>query len=162
MPVLVGGGAGSNVGVRLLADGEEVLVWRGSGKQFLEAFSGNNVEPFNLIVYPLAAVAGQPLQLELYDNDPEGHIMLDHVLLVQEVGTRTAVADARPRPARGRLGRRHCAAPRSAGVWTMQQRRAAHHLLASGGAARCGQRCETVVGRGRVLGDGYGERWYLP
>ena len=93
---LIGSGAGSNVGVRLLSDGEEVLVWRGSGKQFLEAFSANTVEPLNLIVHPLAAVAGQPLQLELYDNDPEGHIMLDHVLLVQEVGTRTVVADARP------------------------------------------------------------------
>ena len=96
LALLVGGGPGSNVGVRLLADGEEVLVWRGSGKQFIEAFSGNNVEPFELIVYPLAAVAGQPLQLELFDHDPAGHIMLDHVLLVQAVGTRTAVAGARP------------------------------------------------------------------
>ena len=82
---LIGSGAGSNVGVRLLADGQEVAVWR-----------GRNNEHFKLIAHPLAAVAGQPLQLELFDNDPEGHIMLDHVLLVQEVGTRTVVADARP------------------------------------------------------------------
>ena len=82
---LIGGGAGSNVGVRLLADGQEVVVWR-----------GRNNEHFKLIAHPLAAVAGKPLQLELFDNDPAGHIMLDHVLLMREIGTRTAVADARP------------------------------------------------------------------
>ena len=85
LALLVGGGSGSKVGLRLLADGKEIAVWR-----------GRNNEHFKLIVHPLAAVAGQPLQLELYDNDPAGHIMLDHVLLVQEVGTRAAVADARP------------------------------------------------------------------
>ena len=83
--LLVGGGSGANVGVRLLADGKEVSVWR-----------GGNTEHFNLFVHSLAEVAGKPLQLELYDNDPEGHIMLDHVLLVQEVRTRAAVADTRP------------------------------------------------------------------
>ena len=85
LALLVGGGSGSKVGLRLLADGKEIAVWR-----------GRNNEHFKLIVHPLAAVAGQPLQLELYDNDPAGHIMLDHVLLVQEVETRTTVADARP------------------------------------------------------------------
>ena len=85
LALLVGGGSGSRVGVRLLADGQEVTVWR-----------GENTEHFHLIVHPLAAVAGQPLQLELYDNDPAGHIMLDHVLLVREVGIRTTIADARP------------------------------------------------------------------
>ncbi len=77
-------GGGTNAGVRLLANGQEVVVWRGRSIHL------------TLIVYSLAAVAGQSLQLELYDNDPEGHIMLDHVLLVREVGTGTAVADARP------------------------------------------------------------------
>ena len=91
---LVGGGSGSNVGVRLLADGKEIAVWHSSGEQFFQ--QSTTVEPLKLIVHPLAEVAGQPLQLELYDNDPEGHIMLDHVLLIQEVGTRAAVTDARP------------------------------------------------------------------
>ena len=95
LTLLVGGG-GTNVGVRLLAGGKEVAGWYGYGERILEATSANTVEPLKLIVHPLATVAGQPLQLELYDNDPEGHIMLDHVLLVQEVGTRTAVADVRP------------------------------------------------------------------
>ena len=97
LAVLVGGGSGSSVGVRLLAAGKEIAVWRGPGERPLGTFaSGSNVEYFNLIVYPLAEVAGQSLQLELYDDDPEGHIMLDHVLLVREVGTRTAGADVRP------------------------------------------------------------------
>ena len=85
LAVLVGGGSGSNVGVRLLADGQEVAVWR-----------GRNNEHFKLVAHPLAEVAGQSLQLELFDNDPEGHIMLDHVLLVREVGIRTGVTNMRP------------------------------------------------------------------
>ena len=85
LALLVGGGSGSDVGIRLLADGQEVAVWR-----------GRNNEHFKLIAHPLAEVAGKPLQLELFDNDPAGHIMLDHVLLLREIGTRTAVADARP------------------------------------------------------------------
>ncbi len=91
LAVLVGGGPGSSVGVRLLAAGKEIAVWRGPGERPSGTFaSGNNVEPFELIVHPLAEVAGQPLQLELFDDDPEGHIMLDHVLLVREVGRRAA------------------------------------------------------------------------
>ena len=82
---LIGSGAGSNVGVRLLADGQEVAVWR-----------GRNNEHFKLIAHPLAAVAGKPLQLELYDNDLTGHIMLDHVLLVREAGTGPAITESRP------------------------------------------------------------------
>ena len=97
LALLIGGGSGKyNAGVRLLADGKEVSVWHGSGERMIEVISANTVESFKLIVHPLAEVAGQSLQLELYDNDPEGHIMLDHVLLVREVGARTAVADTRP------------------------------------------------------------------
>ena len=97
LALLIGGGSGRhNVGVRLLADDKEVVVWHGSGERMIEVISANTVEPLKLIVHPLAAVAGQPLQLELFDNDPAGHIMLDHVLLVQAVGPRAAVADARP------------------------------------------------------------------
>ena len=70
----VGGDSEGNVGVRLLVNGQEIAVWRGKGN-----------EHFQLIVHPLAEVAGQSLQLELFDDDPAGHIMLDHVLLVREV-----------------------------------------------------------------------------
>ena len=95
LALLVGGDSGSNVGLRLLADGKEVAVWRGPGERLLGG-SGTHVEHFELIVHPLAGVAGQSLQLELFDHDPAGHIMLDHVLLVQEVRIRAAVADTRP------------------------------------------------------------------
>ena len=95
LALLVGGESESNVGLRLLADGKEVAVWQGPGERLFGG-SGTHVEHFKLIVYPLAEIAGKPLQLELYDNDPGGHIMLDHVLLVQEVRTRAAVADTRP------------------------------------------------------------------
>ena len=75
----VGGDSEGNVGVRLLADGQEVAVWRGRSRHL------------TLIVHPLAEIAGQSLQLVLFDDDPTGYIMLDHVLLVREVGTGTAV-----------------------------------------------------------------------
>ena len=95
LALLIGGSADRNVGVRLLADSEEVAVWNGTGVRGIRgAFSF--VEPFELIVHPLADVAGKSLQLELFDDDPEGHIMLDHVLLVREVGTRTAVTETGP------------------------------------------------------------------
>ncbi len=70
---LISGGDAEGVGVRLLADGEEVAVWR-----------GRRYEQFELVVHPLAYVAGNSLQLELFDNelDEWGHIMLDHVMLV--------------------------------------------------------------------------------
>ena len=94
LALLVGGDSGTNVGVRLLAAGEEVAVWHGTGVRGIGgAFSF--VESFELIIHPLAEVAGKPLRLELFDNDPEGHIMLDHVLLVREVAPRAAVAEAR-------------------------------------------------------------------
>ena len=71
---LIAGGDGEKVGLRLLADGEEVAVWRGSSN-----------ERFELIVHPLAYVAGKSLQLELFDQlyfGERGHVMLDHVMLV--------------------------------------------------------------------------------
>ena len=57
----------------MLANGAEVAVW-----------NGLNPEQFELIVHPLAYVAGKSLQLELFDNEhgDRGHIMLDHVMLV--------------------------------------------------------------------------------
>ena len=70
---LIAGGDAVGVGLRLLADGEEVAVWR-----------GRDVNEFELIVHPLGYVAGKTLQLELFDYElgDKGHIMLDHVLLV--------------------------------------------------------------------------------
>ena len=70
----IAGGRGDDVGVRLLADGEQVAVWR-----------GRNNERFETVAYALDDVAGQRLQLELFDNTTGGwgHIMLDHVLLMR-------------------------------------------------------------------------------
>ena len=71
---LIAGGVGSGVGLRLLAGGDEAAVWR-----------GENTERFKRVVYPLAEVAGQRLQLELFDNETGGwgHIMLDSVMLAR-------------------------------------------------------------------------------
>ena len=70
---LIVGGDQKGVGLRLLADGKEVAVWR-----------GRNSNHFELIVHPLSYVAGSPLQLELFDSELGnwGHIMLDHAMLV--------------------------------------------------------------------------------
>ena len=69
---LIAGGDLHGVGLRLLADGEEAAVWR-----------GRNSERFELVVHPLGYIADKLLQLQLFDFElgPNGHIMLDHVLL---------------------------------------------------------------------------------
>ena len=76
---LIAGGQGDGVGVRLLADGSEVDVWR-----------GRNSEHFGWVVHPLADVAGKKLQLELFDHETGGwgHIMLDHVLVARREAIR--------------------------------------------------------------------------
>ena len=76
---LIAGGESGDMGVRLLANGVEVGVWRGRCLSYF-GFS----EHFEMIVRPLADVAGKTLQLELFDHETGGwgHIMLDHVLLV--------------------------------------------------------------------------------
>ena len=73
LALLIAGGMGNGVGLRLTVDGEEAMVWR-----------GKNTERFEWIAYPLAEVAGRRLQLELFDDATGswGHIMLDHVMLV--------------------------------------------------------------------------------
>ena len=70
----IAGGKGDGVGVRLLADGAEVDVWR-----------GRNTEHFELVVHPLDDLIGKTLQLELFDNEfgDWGHIMCDHVMLLR-------------------------------------------------------------------------------
>ena len=71
---LIAGGAGYGVGLRLLADGDEAASWR-----------GQDTERFKWVIYPLGEVAGQRLQLELFDDETGGwgHIMLDHVMLAR-------------------------------------------------------------------------------
>ena len=72
---LIAGGMGNGVGLRLLVDGDEAMVWR-----------GKNSERFEWVVYSLAEVAGRRLQLELFDDETGGwwgHIMLDHVILAR-------------------------------------------------------------------------------
>ena len=71
---LIAGGEGIGVGLRLWADEEEIMVWR-----------GENTEDFKLVAYPLAEVAGRRLHLELFDDETGGwgHIMLDHVMLAR-------------------------------------------------------------------------------
>ena len=70
---LIAGGKGEGIGVRLLADGAEVNVWRGKNSEYFETAS-----------YPLDGLAGKTLQLELFDFEigSWGHIMLDHVRLL--------------------------------------------------------------------------------
>ena len=71
---LIAGGSGDGVGVRLLADGAEVTVWR-----------GRNTGHFEEAAYLLTGLAGQTLHLELFDAEVGGwgHVMLDHVRLGQ-------------------------------------------------------------------------------
>ncbi len=73
---LIAGGKGVGVGLRLLADGKQAALWR-----------GENTERFRRMAYPLAGFAGQPLQLELFDDETSGwgHIMLDHVMLAHRI-----------------------------------------------------------------------------
>ena len=73
---LIAGGSGDGVGVRLLADGAEVTVWR-----------GKDTEHFKEVGYLLSGLAGKTLELELFDAEVGGwgHIMLDHVRLVRAV-----------------------------------------------------------------------------
>ena len=74
---LLAGGESERVGLRLLADGIEVHVWRGADPGI-----------FTPVVYPLAAVAGKTLQLELFDDETAflGRVMIDHVTLVRGAG----------------------------------------------------------------------------
>ena len=71
---LIAGGEGDGVGVRLLSDGDEVAVWR-----------GQNTEWFKPVIYSLAEHTGETLQLQLFDNESGGwgHIMLDHVIILE-------------------------------------------------------------------------------
>ena len=72
---LIAGEPDDDVGIRLLANGEEVAVWR-----------GDNWRNFEMVVYPLRQVAGQELQLEIFNNEigDRPRLMLDHVMLVRE------------------------------------------------------------------------------
>ena len=71
---LIAGEPHEFVGLRLLADGREVAVWRGDDSM-----------NFELVTYPLREVAGQQLQLEIFNNEIGDlpRLMLDHVMLVR-------------------------------------------------------------------------------
>ncbi len=71
---LIAGEFHDHVGLRLLADGQEVAVWR-----------GENREDFELVIYPLREVAGKDLQLEIFNHEigDRPRLMLDHVMLVR-------------------------------------------------------------------------------
>lgn len=71
---LIAGESHDYVGLRLLADGQEVAVWRGDSAKF-----------FELVVYPLHDVAGKNLRLEIFNNEigDRPRLMLDHVMLVR-------------------------------------------------------------------------------
>ena len=72
---LIAGDPHEFVGMRLLADGQEVAVWR-----------GENWEYFELVIYPLHELAGKELQLEIFNNEigDRPRLMLDHVMLVRK------------------------------------------------------------------------------
>lgn len=84
LTLLVAGGCGDGVGVRLLADGAEVNVWR-----------GKCTERFEMVFHSLAGLVGKTLELEMFDYETGGwgHIMLDHVRLVQMETTRNYIQD---------------------------------------------------------------------
>ena len=87
---LIAGEPHDLVGLRLLADGQEVAVWR-----------GDNLRQFELVIHPLREVAGKELQLEIFNHEigDRLRLMLDHVMLVRQ---EPAAADARLRGALNR------------------------------------------------------------
>ena len=70
--LIAGNGREDGIGVRLWADDEVAETW-----------SSRSTRRFHWIVYPLYAVAGKSLRLELFDSSIKGHVMLDHVLLMR-------------------------------------------------------------------------------
>ena len=70
--LIAGDGREDGIGVRLWADDEVAETW-----------SSRSTRRFHWIVYPLYAVAGKSLRLELFDSSIKGHVMLDHVLLMR-------------------------------------------------------------------------------
>lgn len=71
----IAGGGDDGVGVRLLADGAPIDVWR-----------GRYSEHFETVVHPLSGLANRTLQLEMFDHATGGwgHIMLDHVMVMRD------------------------------------------------------------------------------
>ena len=71
---LIAGELHDLVGLRLLADGQEVAVWRSDSSKY-----------FELVIHPLHDVAGKELQLEIFNHEigDRPRLMLDHVMLVR-------------------------------------------------------------------------------
>ena len=72
---LIAGEFHDHVGMRLLADGQEVAIWRGENRQ-----------AFELVIYPLHELAGKELQLEIFNHEigDRPRLMLDHVMLLRQ------------------------------------------------------------------------------
>ena len=80
---LIAGHNSDDTGVRLLANGVEAEVWRVDSGVWRGWWP---LSHFHFVAYPLAEVANATLQLELFDDDVEGIILLDHVTLIRAEG----------------------------------------------------------------------------
>ena len=80
---LIAGTNSERIGLRLLADGVEAKVWHVDSGVWRGWWQSSH---FYLVTYPLADVANATLQLELFDNDTKGVVMLDHVTLIRAEG----------------------------------------------------------------------------
>ena len=80
---LIAGTNSERTGLRLLAGGIEAKVWHVGSGVWQGRWGASN---FYLITYPLADVADETLQLELFDDDVKGFILLDHVTLIRAEG----------------------------------------------------------------------------
>ena len=77
---LIAGTHSERIGLRLLADGVEAKVWHVDSGVWRGWWKSSH---FYLVTHPLAGVADATLQLELFDNDTKGVVLLDHVTLIR-------------------------------------------------------------------------------
>ena len=81
--LLIGGNHSERLGVRLLANEVEAKVWHVDSGVWRGWWGFSN---FHFVAYPLADVADATLQLELFDDDVDGIMLLDHVTLIRAEG----------------------------------------------------------------------------
>ena len=84
---LIAGGSSERLGLRLSANGAEIKVWHVDSGVWRGFWP---VSDFHFVAYPLADVANETLQLELFDDDAGryGIVLLDHVTLMRAEGGR--------------------------------------------------------------------------
>ncbi len=80
---LIAGTNSERTGLRLLASGVEAKVWHVDSGVWRGWWRASN---FYFATYRLADVADASLQLELFDDDVSGFILLDHVTLIRAEG----------------------------------------------------------------------------